>query len=151
MREEEKKETEVNKEDEEGFKEVLNRRKPQKGAFPLKPLVKIVISENQNKFGVLQEEEMETKREDREEEPAELSKREKGQEPMQTSLEQEKEGESIGMPQDQTQMEIDPQKNKGSKEEQVMRRILHGWRHLDERFMPDEQNQLYKDMFKKYK
>lgn len=32
-----------------------------------------------------------------------------------------------------------------------MKRPPHEWRHLDERFIPKEQKQLYKDMFQKYK
>jgi len=32
-----------------------------------------------------------------------------------------------------------------------MKRLLQKWRHLDERFIPEEQKQLYKEMFQKYK
>lgn len=32
-----------------------------------------------------------------------------------------------------------------------MKRLLQEWRHLDERFIPEDQNQLYKDMFQRYK
>jgi len=32
-----------------------------------------------------------------------------------------------------------------------MRRLLQEWRLLDERFIPEEQKQLYKEMLKKYK
>ena len=32
-----------------------------------------------------------------------------------------------------------------------MKRLLHEWRHLDERFIPEEQKQLYKEIFQKYK
>jgi len=32
-----------------------------------------------------------------------------------------------------------------------MRRLLQEWRFLDERFIPEEKKQLYKEMFQKYK
>lgn len=150
MTEEEKKEIEANKGADEGFKEVLTRRKSPKVPIPLQPPVKIVTPENKNKFDVLQEKEMEMEREHSEEEPAELSKREKGHDTIQINVELGKEGESMGMPKDQSQMEKDPQKDKGNEEEQVMRILIHEWRHLDERFILEEQKQLYKDMFQKY-
>lgn len=66
-------------------------------------------------------------------------------------MEQEGEEDNMDLPKYQTQMEVDPQKDKESEEEQIMRILLHEWRHLDERFIPEEQKQLYKDMFQKYK
>jgi len=44
-------------------------------------------------------------------------------------------------------MEIDPQKESGNDEERVMKRLLQDWRSLDERFIPEEKKQLYKEMF----
>lgn len=52
---------------------------------------------------------------------------------------------------EQTQMEIDPQKDKGGEEERIMRKLLHEWRFLDERFIPEEHKQIYKEAFQKYK
>lgn len=149
--EEEKEEAEANKEDGDGFTEVPTRRKSKKGSVPLKPFVKTLSQESPNKFGVLQGEEMEMEREDSEEEPVEPTKGDKGKDTMQTSLEQVKDGESTRTPHDQTQMEIDRREDKGSEEEQVMKRLLHEWRHLGERFILEEQKQLYKEMFQKYK
>ena len=48
-------------------------------------------------------------------------------------------------------MEIDPQQDQEGEEEQFMKKILQEWRHLDERFIPDDQKQIYKDMFQRYK
>lgn len=66
----------------------------------------------------------------------------------------EKEGEQVDREQDQTQdqiqMEIDPQQKQGE-EEKIMRKLIQEWKHLDERFIPEDQKQLYKDMFQRYK
>ena len=48
-------------------------------------------------------------------------------------------------------MEIDPKKTKGEEEEQVMARLLQEWKRLDERFIPEEQKQKYKEAFQSYK
>ena len=48
-------------------------------------------------------------------------------------------------------MEVDPQKESGNDEERVMKRLLQDWKNLDERFIPEEKKQLYKEMFQKYK
>ncbi len=66
-------------------------------------------------------------------------------------MELEKEGERTENPQDQTQMEINPQKDKGSEKEQVMKRFLQEWKLLDERFISEDQKKLYKNMFQRYK
>ena len=52
---------------------------------------------------------------------------------------------------EQNQMEIDTEKEDFSVEEQVMKRLLHEWRHLDECFIPEDQKQLYKETFQQYK
>jgi len=54
---------------------VLTRRKSQKGSVNIKSTTKIVTRENQNKFGVLQVEEMELEKAANEEEPGEPTKR----------------------------------------------------------------------------
>jgi len=48
-------------------------------------------------------------------------------------------------------MEIDLQLEQEGEEEQIMRKLLQEWKHLDEQFIPKDQKQLYKDMFQKYK
>ena len=48
-------------------------------------------------------------------------------------------------------MEVDPQKDRGCDEERIMRRLLQEWKNLDERFIPEEKKQLYKETFQKYK
>jgi len=48
-------------------------------------------------------------------------------------------------------MEIDPQKPKGEEEEQVMRKLLQEWKVLDERFILEEQKQMNKEAFQRYK
>jgi len=52
---------------------------------------------------------------------------------------------------EQNPMEIDPQKEDFSVEEQVMKRLLQEWRHLDEHFIPEDQKQLYKETIQQYK
>ena len=47
------------------------------------------------------------------------------------------------------EMEIDPQKTKGEEEEQVMAKLLQEWKRIDERFIPEEQKQRYKEGFQK--
>ena len=37
-----------------------------------------------------------------------------------------------------------------STEEQVMKRLLHEWQNLNDRFIPDDQKTLYKQMFEHY-
>ena len=64
---------------------------------------------------------------------------------------EENEGEVNKIQMEQSQMEIDPQKENVSEEEQVMKRLLQEWRHLDERFIPEDQAELYKEMFQQYK
>jgi len=58
-----------------------------------------------------------------------------------------KEGIEENVDIEQSQMEIDPQKESGNDEERVMKRLLQDWRNLDERFILEEQKQLYKEMF----
>lgn len=48
-------------------------------------------------------------------------------------------------------MEIDPQKTKGEEEEQVMAKLLQEWKRLDETFIPEDQKQMYKEAFQRYK
>jgi len=48
-------------------------------------------------------------------------------------------------------MEIDPLKTKGEEEEQVMTKLLQEWKRLDERFIPEDQKQMYKEAFQRYK
>lgn len=148
-KEEENNITEANKETEDGFKEVLSRRKSPKGLNPLQPPAKTILLENKNKFKALQEEEMEMEKGDNDEELVELSKEAKEQDTIQINTEQEGEEDNMDSPKDQIEMEVDPQKYKGSDEEQIMTRLLHEWRHLDERFILVEKKQLYKDMFQK--
>eukprot|EP00253_Pinus_taeda_P012662 PITA_12662 len=52
---------------------------------------------------------------------------------------------------EKTQIEIDPHKDKGGEEERIMRKLLQEWRFLDERFILEEQKQIYKEAFQKYK
>jgi len=52
---------------------------------------------------------------------------------------------------EQNQMEIDPQNVDFNVEEQVMKQLLLEWRHLDERFIPEDQKQLYKETFQQFK
>ena len=94
---------------------------------------------------------MEAEGDDSKEETTEPIKVDKGENKSKTSMELEKEGERTKNPQDQTQLEINPQNDKGSEKEQVMKRFLQEWRHLDERFIPEDQKKLYKNMFQRYK
>lgn len=59
--------------------------------------------------------------------------------------------DNMDMAVEQSQTEIDPQKDSGSDEEQIMKRFLQDWKNLDERFIPEAQKQLYKEMVQKYK
>jgi len=51
----------------------------------------------------------------------------------------------------ETLIEIDNQKEDISIEEQVIKRLLQEWRHIDERFIPKDQKQLYKETFQRYR
>lgn len=66
---------------------------------------------------------MEAEGGDNEEETTEPIMVEKGKDKLQTNMELEKEGKRTQNPQDHIETEIDPQKDKGSKEEQVMKRF----------------------------
>lgn len=45
-------------------------------------------------------------------------------------------------------MEIDPSKGEElSMEEEVLNKLLNEWRHLDERFVLEDQKRLYKETF----
>lgn len=44
----------------------------------------------------------------------------------------EKEGEKGDRVQEQIQIEIDPRQEQEGEEEQVMKKLLQGWKHLDE-------------------
>jgi len=50
-----------------------------------------------------------------------------------------------------TIMEINPSKGKEFKiEEEVLKKFLNEWRHLDERFILEDQKKLYKEAFQQY-
>lgn len=50
-----------------------------------------------------------------------------------------------------TTMEIDPSKGEElSMEEEVLKKPLNEWRHLDERFTLEDQKILYRETFQKY-
>lgn len=59
--------------------------------------------------------------------------------------------ENMDIPNEQSQMEVDSQKDRGSDKERIMRILLQEWKNLDERFIQEEKKQLYKEMFQKYK
>jgi len=67
---------------------------------------------------------MEAEGEDGKDETVEHIKEDKGKNKVPTNMEIEKEGEKTERPQDQNQMETDPQQDKRSEEEQVMKRLL---------------------------
>lgn len=49
-------------------------------------------------------------------------------------------------------MEIDPSKGEElSIEEEVLKKLLNEWRHLDKTFIREDQKKLYKDTFQQYK
>jgi len=49
-------------------------------------------------------------------------------------------------------METDISKGEDSTtEEEILRKLLDKWRNLDERFIPEEDKKLYKEIFQKYK
>jgi len=49
-------------------------------------------------------------------------------------------------------MEIDINKGEDpTNEEEILRKLLDKWRHLDERFILEEDKRLYKEIFQKYK
>jgi len=51
-----------------------------------------------------------------------------------------------------TTMEIDPSKGEELNiEEEVLNKFLNEWRHLDERFILEDQKKLYKETFQQYK
>ena len=112
---------------------------------------KTVPVECQNKFKVLQEEEGEMEKEENVEVPMELIKDIKEPDLNQGSMVGGEVEESMDMTVEQPQMEIDPQKDSGSEEERIMKRLLQDWKNLDERFIPEAQKQLYKETFQKYK
>lgn len=47
-------------------------------------------------------------------------------------------------------MDIDTSKEDLSIEEHILKKLLHEWRNLDERFIPEDQKKLYWDMFQQY-
>jgi len=47
-------------------------------------------------------------------------------------------------------MEIDGSKDDLSTKEQVPKRLLNEWNNLDERFIPEDQNKLYRNTFQQY-
>ena len=50
-----------------------------------------------------------------------------------------------------TTMEIDPSKGEElSMEEDVLKKLLNEWRHLDEIFILEDQKRLYRDTFQQY-
>lgn len=52
---------------------------------------------------------------------------------------------------DNTIMEIDTIRGEElSSEEEVLRKLLNEWRHLDERFIPEEKKGLYRETFQQY-
>jgi len=110
--------------------------------------VKPVSVECQNKFKVLQEEEGEMENAVSAEEPMEFAKDTKETDSNQGNMEKEGTEGNTKMSIEQLQMEIDPQKDSGRR---VMKRLVQDWKNLDERFIPEEQKQLYKEMFQKYK
>lgn len=58
--------------------------------------------------------------------------------------------EQVGM--ETTIMEIDPRKGEElSIEEEFLKKLLNEWRHLDERFIPEDQKKLYKETFQQYR
>lgn len=111
-----------------------------------------ITLERQNKFKVLQEEEIEMgEKEDNEEETMENLKESGKQVSGQKETEHGEAEEKGEQTNEQIQMKIDPQKDKEGEEERIMRKLLLEWRLLDERFVPEEQKQIYKEAFQKYK
>lgn len=51
----------------------------------------------------------------------------------------------------QTQMEVESQKDNEVEEERIMKQLIQECKNLDERFIPESQKQLYKEAFQKYK
>ena len=47
-------------------------------------------------------------------------------------------------------MEVEHNKEELSAEERVLKRLLNEWRNVDDRFIPLEQKQLYKETFENY-
>lgn len=66
---------------------------------------------------------------------------------VQNSKEREETEDSMEVTIEQTQGEAEAQKDNGNEEEIIMKRLLQGWKNLDERFTPENQKQLYKEAF----
>jgi len=107
--------------------------------------------EMQNKFKILQEEDSGLEKEVSDEEPMEILKEVGKQEIGKEDIEQGEVEEKEEHANEETPMEVDIQKDKGGEEERTMRKLLHEWRYLDERFILEEKKQRYKEAFQKYK
>lgn len=76
------------------------------------------------------------------EEPMEISKN-----LVENSKVREEMEDSMEVTIEKTQGEVEAQRDNGNEEEIIMIRLLQDWKNLDERFIPENQKQLYKETF----
>jgi len=81
----------------------------------------------------------------------EIPKEAKEKEIEMTEEEEERSRAELEGTSEQTQMEIENQQESEVEEEKIMRRLIQEWKNLDDRFIPEKQKQLYKEVFQKYK
>lgn len=138
-------------EEEEDFREVQRRRRRGSKKMSMGKQKETQKTESLNMFKLLHEEGLETEASEEEEiEGMEVINEKTNKETDNMNNEQ---GVEIlrETQEDQGDMEIDLKKTKGEEEEQVMARLLQEWKRIDQRFIPEEQKQRYKEAFQRYK
>eukprot|EP00253_Pinus_taeda_P013029 PITA_13029 len=143
-------------ETEKGFQQVTRRRRQNQEKTKPQPQEKEGNFVSQNKFQDLRKEDVEYEVNLEDDEDPEKS-------PMDTSgVSKEKietPGDSSGKQQEgnvedlviQTPMEVENQVAEEIEEERILKQSIQEWKYLDSRFIPEQQKQLYKEVFQKYK
>eukprot|EP00253_Pinus_taeda_P008955 PITA_08955 len=154
--EEQQKTTGKMEETEKGFQQVNRRRRQNQEKTKPHPQEKEGSFISQNKFQAPRKEDEEYEVNLEDDEDPENS-------PMDTSgVSKEKivnPGDSSGKQQEgneedlviQTPMEVENQAAGEIEEERILKQLIQEWKYLDSRFIPEQQKQLYKEVFQKYK
>ena len=154
--EEQHKATEGKEETEKDFQQVIRKKKPIREGARTKIQTQSPNIKSQNKLKILQQnneedEENMDEGEDLENEPMDIFQESGGKNAVQGETSKEEPEEGIETQNNQSQMETEQQQENEAEEEIVMKKLIQEWKNLDERFIPDQQKQMYKEAFQKFK
>lgn len=143
-------------EPERGFQQVVRKRKRNKEGPKTQSQKKSSQTSNQNQFQALQSENEEYEvnledDEDPENTPMDIAGEEKGKGTDLRKTSREQPEEKATETELASRMEVENPPENEAEEEKTMRKLLQEWKYLDNRFIPEKQKQLYKEVFQKYK